>query len=131
MVRARATRGCSGAEGAQQGLDGAIDFRGSLVEFSPLGEQLRHRETGRREIGVAGSERALLRGERFFEKLLRAVLLAEIEFHPRQVAHRRRDTGMVITQRGAKVRDRGRRTDRPQLDSSPNPNAQGPDSSEP
>ena len=50
-------------EGAQQDLDGAIDFRGGLVEFAPLSEQLRHRETGRCEIGVAGSECALLRGE--------------------------------------------------------------------
>ena len=94
-------------EGAQQDSDGAIDFRSGLVEFAPLGEQLRHRKTGLREIGVAGSECALLRGERFFEQPLRAIPLTEIEFHPRLVAYSSCDTGMVVAQRGSKICHRG------------------------
>jgi len=56
---------------------------------------------------VVGSECALLRGERSFEQLLRAASLAEVEFHSSLVAHCRRDAGVVVAQRGAKIGHRG------------------------
>jgi hypothetical protein len=95
-------------EGAQQHIDRTIDLCTGLSELASLREQPCHREAGGREIGVIGSERALLRGERGFEQLLRAVSLAEIELHSSLVAHGRRDTGMVVTQRRAQIRNRSR-----------------------
>ena len=118
-------------EGAQQDLDGAIDFRGGLVEFAPLGEQLRHRETGRREIGVArlrvraAARRALLRAAAARGPPGRDRIPSAPGCAP---PPRHRDGRRPARCEGPRPR---RRTGRPQLDSSPNPNARGPDSSEP